>query len=155
MGIIAFVFFQEQITVTWPKIGIWPRLVTYVIHDDKHCFGMNKLGDDDYLSKASFTIIIITFADRYECRTNNFLDISCDLVKELSSFWRFIMWEKKQEKPSIVRWLHERLRDKLRNTHDVRGSFVQHLYNAGPTSKTLDRRCINVVQMFCVCWATN
>ena len=31
-------------------------------------------------------------------------------------------------------------------------TFVQHLYNVGPSSKTLDRRCINVVQMFCVCW---
>ena len=26
------------------------------------------------------------------------------------------------------------------------------LYNIGPTSKTLGRRCTNV-QMFCVCWA--
>ena len=26
------------------------------------------------------------------------------------------------------------------------------LYNVGPTSKTLGRRCINVIQMFCVCW---
>ena len=28
------------------------------------------------------------------------------------------------------------------------------LYNVGPTSKTLGRRCANVIQMFCVCWAT-
>ena len=27
------------------------------------------------------------------------------------------------------------------------------LYNVGPTSKTLGRRCTNVIQMFCVCWA--
>ena len=29
------------------------------------------------------------------------------------------------------------------------------LYNVGPTSKTLGRRCINVIglQAFCVCWA--
>ena len=27
------------------------------------------------------------------------------------------------------------------------------LYNVGPTSKTLDRRCANVIQMFCFCWA--
>ena len=26
------------------------------------------------------------------------------------------------------------------------------LYNVGPTSKTLGRRCTNVIQMFCVCW---
>ena len=26
------------------------------------------------------------------------------------------------------------------------------LYNVGSTSKTLGRRCINVIQMFCVCW---
>ena len=31
-------------------------------------------------------------------------------------------------------------------------TFVLHLYNVGPTSKTLGRRCINVIQMFCVCW---
>ena len=27
------------------------------------------------------------------------------------------------------------------------------LYNAGLTSKTLGRRCTNVIQMFCACWA--
>ena len=27
------------------------------------------------------------------------------------------------------------------------------LYNARPTSKTLGRRCVNVRQMGCVCWA--
>ena len=27
------------------------------------------------------------------------------------------------------------------------------LCNVGPTSKTLGRRCINVIQMSCVCWA--
>ena len=26
-----------------------------------------------------------------------------------------------------------------------------NLYNVGPTSKTLGRRCINFIQMFCVC----
>ena len=25
-------------------------------------------------------------------------------------------------------------------------------YNVGPTSKTFCRRCVNVIQMFCVCW---
>ena len=30
--------------------------------------------------------------------------------------------------------------------------FEYDLYNVGPTSKTLGRRCINVIQMFCVCW---
>ena len=29
-------------------------------------------------------------------------------------------------------------------------SVPRHLYNVGPTSKTLGRRCINVIQMFCV-----
>ena len=29
-----------------------------------------------------------------------------------------------------------------------------HLYNVGPKSKTLSRRCTNVIQMFCVCWVT-
>ena len=31
-------------------------------------------------------------------------------------------------------------------------TFVQHLYNVGPTSSTLVQHCINVAQMFCVCW---
>ena len=31
-------------------------------------------------------------------------------------------------------------------------TFVKHLYNVGPTSKMLGRRCTNVIQMFCVCW---
>ena len=26
------------------------------------------------------------------------------------------------------------------------------MYNVGPTSKTLVRRCTNVIKMFCVCW---
>ena len=29
---------------------------------------------------------------------------------------------------------------------------TKHLYNVGSTSKTLGRRCTNVIQMFCVCW---
>ena len=33
-------------------------------------------------------------------------------------------------------------------------SKVKHLYNGGPTSRTLGRRCINVIQMFCVYWVT-
>ena len=28
----------------------------------------------------------------------------------------------------------------------------KHLYNVGPASKTLGRRCTNVIRMFCVCW---
>ena len=32
-------------------------------------------------------------------------------------------------------------------------TFVQHLYNAAPTSSTLVQHCINVIQMFCVRWA--
>ena len=31
-------------------------------------------------------------------------------------------------------------------------TFVKHLYNVGPTSKTLGLHCINVIQMFRVCW---
>ena len=34
-------------------------------------------------------------------------------------------------------------------------SISKHLYNVGPTSKTLDRRCTNVIQMFCVCWGNS
>ena len=29
---------------------------------------------------------------------------------------------------------------------------TKHLYNAGPTSRTLCRRCTNVIQIICVCW---
>ena len=28
-------------------------------------------------------------------------------------------------------------------------TFAKHLYNVGPMAKTLCRRCINVIQMFC------
>ena len=31
--------------------------------------------------------------------------------------------------------------------------FVYHLYKVGPTSKTLSRHCINVIQIFCDCFA--
>ena len=30
-------------------------------------------------------------------------------------------------------------------------TFVYYLYNVGPASKTLGRRCINVIQQICVC----
>ena len=30
-------------------------------------------------------------------------------------------------------------------------TFVQHLYNIGPTSSTLVQLCTNVIQMFCDC----
>ena len=42
--------------------------------------------------------------------------------------------------------------------HNEEGSRItspantKHLYNVGPTSKTLGRRCINVIQMFCAYW---
>ena len=31
-------------------------------------------------------------------------------------------------------------------------TFVQHLYNVGPTSSTLVQHCAIVIQMFCVYW---
>ena len=31
-------------------------------------------------------------------------------------------------------------------------TFVYTLYNVGPTSKMLGRRCTHGMQMFCVCW---
>ena len=31
-------------------------------------------------------------------------------------------------------------------------TFLSHLCNVGPTSKTLGRRCTNVIQMFCLYW---
>ena len=33
-------------------------------------------------------------------------------------------------------------------------TFVQHLYNDGPTSSTLVQHCINVIQMSCFYWGT-
>ena len=39
-----------------------------------------------------------------------------------------------------------------RNVPSKHETFLKHLYNVGPTSKTLGRRCANVIQMFCVCW---
>ena len=30
--------------------------------------------------------------------------------------------------------------------------YIYHSYNVGPTSKTLRRRCINVIQKLCVYW---
>ena len=35
---------------------------------------------------------------------------------------------------------------------EERPTFVKHLYNVGPTSKTLVQRCTNIIQMFCVHW---
>ena len=32
-------------------------------------------------------------------------------------------------------------------------TFVYHLYNASPTSSAFDQHCINVIQIFSVCWA--
>ena len=34
-------------------------------------------------------------------------------------------------------------------------TFVQHLYNVGPSSSTLVQHCTNVVQMLCVNWEDN
>ena len=39
----------------------------------------------------------------------------------------------------------------LPSKHNI---FIWHLYNVGPTSKTLGRRCTNVIQICCVCWVT-
>ena len=33
-------------------------------------------------------------------------------------------------------------------------TFVKHLYDVGPTWKTLGRRCTNAIQLFCVYWDT-
>ena len=43
----------------------------------------------------------------------------------------------------------------LYKNHDQlskRKTFIWHLYNVGPTSKTSGRRCTNIIQMFCVYW---
>ena len=42
---------------------------------------------------------------------------------------------------------------KLALTPGEHKNICMTLYNVGPTSKTLGRRCINVIQMCCVCWA--
>ena len=52
----------------------------------------------------------------------------------------------------IIFWLY--LLDKDKAYYSKHKTFVWHLYNAGPTLKTWGRRCTNVIQMFCVCWAT-
>ena len=52
--------------------------------------------------------------------------------------------------------LHMGMSARKTNNHAVPSipkTFVQHLYNAGPASKTLCRRCTNVMQLFHVCWA--
>ena len=41
----------------------------------------------------------------------------------------------------------------LRITSQQTQYILQHLYNVGPTSSTLVQHCINVIKMFCVCWA--
>ena len=41
---------------------------------------------------------------------------------------------------------------KLKRLPSKHKIFVQHFYKVGSTSKTLGRRCTNVIQMFCVCW---
>ena len=42
---------------------------------------------------------------------------------------------------------------KLVLTPSEHKNICMTLYNVGPTSKTLGRSCINVIQMCCVCWA--
>ena len=37
--------------------------------------------------------------------------------------------------------------------HPVNRNYFMTLYNVEPMSKTLGRRCINFIQMCCVCWA--
>ena len=37
----------------------------------------------------------------------------------------------------------------MMNLYYIHKTFVYHLCNAGPTSKTLGRRCTNVIQIFC------
>ena len=59
-----------------------------------------------------------------------------------------------EDLPEILDGLHKQ----MTSTPVIAGSvdqsaqrhktFVYHLYNVGPTSKTLGRRCINVIQMF-------
>ena len=58
-------------------------------------------------------------------------------------WWMFLRWSYRD--PSRV----PSTAGGVTSTHKT---FVWHLYNVGPTSKTLSRRCMNVIQMFCVCW---
>ena len=37
------------------------------------------------------------------------------------------------------------------NTQQTQNICILHLYNVGPTSSTLDQRCVNVIKC-CVCW---
>ena len=61
----------------------------------------------------------------------------------------------------IIRWHCQTLRSsKLPLSHEgftvIYITFVQHVYNVGPTSKTLGQRCTKVLLMFCVTvyWVT-
>ena len=53
-------------------------------------------------------------------------------------------------------FLFAEIRGEWRAVLDVLGDSkpvnTKHLYNVGPTSKTLCRRCTSVIQMFCVFW---
>ena len=42
---------------------------------------------------------------------------------------------------------------KLVLTPSIHKTFLMTFYNAGPTSKMLRQRCLNVIQICCVCWA--
>ena len=53
----------------------------------------------------------------------------------------------------ITAWMTKLVDLKLVLTSQWTQNICMTLYNVGPTSKTLSRRCINVLQMCCVCWA--
>ena len=41
---------------------------------------------------------------------------------------------------------------RLPSKQNTGATAIQYLYNVDPTSSTLVQHCINVRQMFCVCW---
>ena len=55
-------------------------------------------------------------------------------------------------KPTVLLWVFRNRLTPHVYRHPVNTTHMYDLYNVGPTSKTLGRRCINVIQMFCVCW---
>ena len=53
---------------------------------------------------------------------------------------------------SAIRVLHNELLYVLTYFPSKHKTFVQHIYNVGPTSSTLVQHSINIIQMFCACW---
>ena len=63
-----------------------------------------------------------------------------------------------QKRVSVCMFLHS-IRKRLKSYTQIldiitqqHKTFLQHLYNVGPTSSTLVQHCTNAIKMFCVYW---